>query len=98
MDHKVNQVLDIILGQWTLKILWILNEHETVRFNELKRKLGTVTPKMLTKRLRTLEQQQVIIRTVTPAKIPEVSYQISLKGYKLTPILDSLYQVSQQWE
>lgn len=97
MEPQVNRILDIILGQWTLAILWILNQQGPTRFNKLKRQLGGVTPKVLTQRLRMLEQQQVITRTITPAKIPEVSYQISAKGQKLLPILESLQVVSHGW-
>lgn len=97
MEPHIIQILDIILGQWTLAILWILHQQGATRFNKLKRELGHVTAKVLTTRLRRLEQQQIITRTVTPAKIPEVSYQISIKGQRLLPILESLKMVSQSW-
>ncbi len=97
MEPQINRILNIILGQWTLAILWILHRQGSTRFNKLKRQLDGVTPKVLTARLRMLEQQQIIVRTVKPAKIPEVSYQISPKGQKLIPILESLQMVSHGW-
>ncbi len=98
MDSKIEQILKVILGHWTLPILWVLHQRGPTRFNELKRQLGPVTSKVLTSYLRTLESRDIITRSVTPAKISAVSYQISSKGQSLRPLLEAIYQVSQQWE
>jgi|GEM_PF-3000115 len=98
MDPQIKQILKVILGHWTLPILWVLHQRGPTRFNELKRQLGPVTSKVLTSYLRTLESRNIITRSITPAKISAVSYQISSKGQRLRPLLEALYQVSQQWE
>ena len=81
--------LNILSGKWKLKILWHLSKG-TIRFNELQRLLGSITPKTLTEQLRELEEQGIILRTVFPEVPPKVEYSLSEIGITLKPILKGL--------
>ncbi len=85
----VEAALDVIGGKWKPLILWALGD-ETLRFNELQKKLFNVNTKMLTKQLRELEEDGVIIRTVYPQVPPRVEYSITDFGKTLIPILEAL--------
>ena len=89
-DHCPMDVgLNILSGKWTLRILWHVSKGP-VRFNELRRLLGTITTKTLTLQLRELEEQGMILRTVYPETPPRVEYALTELGQSIQPILKDL--------
>jgi DNA-binding HxlR family transcriptional regulator len=83
-------VVDIVFSRWTTPILWSLNEYGRQRFVELARRIGTITPKVLTQRLRQLERDGLIVRTYHPEVPPRVEYEISELGRSLAPLFAGL--------
>ena len=67
----VEAALELIGGKWKGVALYHLMDGP-VRFNELKRQLGSVTQRMLTKQLRELEADGLIFRKVYPVVPPKV--------------------------
>jgi DNA-binding HxlR family transcriptional regulator len=59
-------VVDIVFSRWTTPILWALNEYGRQRFVELERRITTITPKVMTQRLRQLERDGLVVRTYHP--------------------------------
>ena len=82
-------VVDIVFSRWTTPILWTLNEYGRLRFVELERRL-TITPKVLTQRLRQLERDGLVLRTYHPEIPPRVEYEISDLGRSLAPLFATL--------
>ena len=74
--RPVRDVLDIINGKWKLPILIALS-FDTKRFKELERDVEGITPKMLSKELRDLELNQLVIRTVHATVPVTVEYNLS---------------------
>jgi DNA-binding HxlR family transcriptional regulator len=83
-------VVDIVFSRWTTPILWALNEYGRLRFVELERRLTTITPKVLTQRLRQLERDGLVLRTYHPEIPPRVEYEISELGRSLAPLFATL--------
>jgi DNA-binding HxlR family transcriptional regulator len=83
-------VVDIVFSRWTTPILWSLNEYGRHRFVELERRITTITPKVLTQRLRQLERDGLVVRTYHPEVPPRVEYEISELGRSLAPLFASL--------
>lgn len=81
--------LDLISGKWKGLVLWYL-QNGTLRYGEIRKILGTVTQKMLTKTLRELEDDKLITRKVYPVVPPKVEYTITQRGMKLIPIFKQL--------
>ncbi|WP_200834292.1 winged helix-turn-helix transcriptional regulator [Amycolatopsis alkalitolerans] len=86
----ISPVVDIVFSRWTTPILWALNEFGRQRFVELERRIGTITPKVLTQRLRQLERDGLIVRTYHPEVPPRVEYEISELGRSLGPLFATL--------
>lgn len=82
--------LSLISGKYKMVILYCLMEFETVRFNEMKRYLKTVTDKTLSINLKELEADNLIIRTEYPQIPPKVEYSLSERGKSLMTVLDQL--------
>lgn len=85
----VEATLELIGGKWKGMILYHLLDR-TLRFNELKRRVGNVTQRMLTKQLRELELNGLIHRQVYAEVPPKVEYSLTKTGNSLKPILLSL--------
>ena len=85
----VEAALELIGGKWKGIVLYHLLDG-TKRFNELKRQVGAVTQRMLTKQLRELESDGLIARRVYAEVPPKVEYCLTKKGKSLRPILLAL--------
>ncbi|MFC8231278.1 winged helix-turn-helix transcriptional regulator [Streptomyces sp. NPDC057287] len=83
-------VLDIVFSRWTTPILWTLNAFGCQRFVVLQRNIGTITPKVLTQRLRQMERDGLVVRTYHPEVPPRVEYEISELGRSLAPLFAHL--------
>ena len=62
----------------------------TLRFNELRRKLPSVTQQMLTKQFRELEESGLVSLTVFPVVPPRVDYALTPFGEALKPVIKRL--------
>ena len=82
--------VDIVSSRWTTPILWSLNEYGRQRFVELERRITTITPKVLTQRLRQLERDGLVVRTYHAEIPPRVEYEISDLGRSLAPLFAHL--------
>jgi DNA-binding HxlR family transcriptional regulator len=87
-------VVNVVFSRWTTPILWTLNEFGKQRFVELERRIGVITPKVLTQRLRQLERDGLVVRTYYPEVPPRVEYEISDLGRSLGPLFHSLAEWS----
>jgi len=86
----ISPVVDMVFSRWTTPILWTLNAQGRQRFVELQRQITTITPKVLTQRLRQLERDGLIRRTYHPEIPPRVEYEISDLGRSLGPLFAHL--------
>lgn len=91
-DTPFGYTLSMIGGKWRLVILYWLVEYETLRFNELQRKIGTITYKTLSTQLKEMESDGLLIRKEYPQIPPKVEYSLSAKGRSLFPIMEAMCQ------
>jgi DNA-binding HxlR family transcriptional regulator len=75
----IRDVLDLIGDKWSLLILFNLHD-QNMRFNELKKTIGEISQRVLTQRLRSLEREGYISRTVYPVSPPKVEYALTKMG------------------
>lgn len=85
----VEASIDIIGGKWKPLILWALRDG-TLRFSKIEDELHGITQKMLTKQLRELEKDGMIVRKVYAQVPPRVEYSLTESGQSLMPVLDAL--------
>jgi len=91
MQCPVTHTLEAIGARWKPQILWELNDGDK-RYGELKRKLVTITEKVLIEKLKSLEADGLIIRESLPTVPPHVTYRLTEKGKSLGPILKAMAQ------
>ena len=80
----------LISGKYKMIILYCLKEYETVRFNEMKRYLKTVSDKVLSASLKELERDGLVLRTEYPQVPPKVEYSLTERGQSLVEVLKGL--------
>jgi len=85
----VNRALVVVGGKWTVQIITSLLGG-TKRFGALMVAMGGVSPKMLVSRLRDLEAQGFVTRTLYPEIPPRVEYALTAQGQTLAPIIEAI--------
>ena len=91
----IGAALNLLSERWTLHIVHVLLSG-TQRFNEIARALG-LNPATLRERLRSLEDEEVITRTVVSTMPPHVEYTLTAKGLALNGIFESLADWGETW-
>lgn len=90
-DTGFGYTLSLISGKYKMIIMYWLSEYKPViRFNELKRCIGTISFKTLSTTLKEMEADRLIIRTEYPQIPPRVEYSLSERGKSLVPVLDMM--------
>ncbi|GAA5071170.1 DNA-binding HxlR family transcriptional regulator [Thermocatellispora tengchongensis] len=82
----IERTLKVLDGKWTTLIIRELLTGPK-RFGELRTALGDPSAKTLTDRLRSLEHQQILTRTVYAEVPPRVVYELTEQGHSLGDIL-----------
>ena len=85
----IERGMRIIGGKWKGSILWHLQDGP-VRFNDLARQLGGASKKMVTQRLREMEEIGLVERKVLSTRPVAVAYQITEFGRSSLSILEQL--------
>jgi DNA-binding HxlR family transcriptional regulator len=86
----------IFIGRWTPKILFSLKERPH-RHGELRRHLGSVSQRMLTRTLRNLESRGLIARRVTRSKAIAVEYSLTQVGRTIIAPLGGMCRWAKQY-
>ncbi|MEM6691726.1 MAG: helix-turn-helix domain-containing protein [Planctomycetota bacterium] len=85
----VEATLELIGGKWKGIVLFYLLDGK-LRFSDLKRQVGCITQRMLTKQLRDLEADGLVNRIVHAEVPPRVEYELTEVGMSLRPIIEAL--------
>jgi DNA-binding HxlR family transcriptional regulator len=92
-DHcPVRNVLERFGDKWSLLVLMLLEDGKILRFSEINGYIQTISQKMLSVTLKTLEADGLIRRTVYPQIPPKVEYELTPMGKSLMPHLHDLAQ------
>jgi len=76
-------------GRWTVNILWrIYNGNH--RYAMIKKEVEGISEKMLSQRLRDLEEMGLIIRKVNDELNPRIEYHLSQPGKEFIPVILAL--------
>lgn len=85
----VTQATKVLGNKWALRIIHKLCDGP-VRFNQLSRDIGEISPKMLSTQLKDLVENNLTIKTIIDDAPPQVQYSLTKKGLALEPIIREL--------
>lgn len=83
----VSRLMDSISGKWKLNIIWIISQHEPIRFNQLKREVEGITKTMLTRALNDLIADGLVLKTDLQTLPFHTQYCLTAKGQELLKLL-----------
>lgn len=86
----IDYALNVINGKWKILILWTMSKNGVIRFNELQRKVNGISSLMLSKNLKELEEDSLVIRHQYNEIPPRVEYELSELSQKLIVALRDL--------
>lgn len=89
-DCHVRHAMNVLGGKWKLLILWTISQNGVIRFNELQRKVEGISSLMLSKNLKELEEDCLILRHQYNEIPPRVEYELTELSQKLIVVLESL--------
>jgi DNA-binding HxlR family transcriptional regulator len=86
----------IIGAKWTAVLVHDLSEGPR-RFSELEHSCPRISPRTLAERLRSLEQDEIVVRRSYNESPPRVEYELTDKGRALLPIIDEMRRFGHEW-
>jgi len=94
-DCGLTYAMLLLSGRWKINILWMV-KNGVNRYGLLKSSIAGISEKMLTERLKDLENIGLIDRLDFQTTPPHVEYSLSEAGLLLSPILEALTEWGDQ--
>jgi len=91
-------LLEVLARPWTMHILWVLSTNGATRFGVLRRQIEGISSRVLTERLRLLEQKGFIYRDYEPTIPPAVRYGITKRMKDIQKVLSELDHLARSWQ
>ncbi|MFZ3059232.1 MAG: helix-turn-helix domain-containing protein [Candidatus Methanoperedens sp.] len=80
---SIEGIMGILSKKWALLIISAIGNNQKLRYNELEKKLGEISPKTLADRLKELVDAKIIKREVFAEIPPRVEYSLTEEGVEL---------------
>jgi len=93
----IGGLLELLTRPWTLHILWSLSTQGPMRFGVLRKNVDGISARVLTERLRTLEDKGFIYRHYEPTIPPAVTYGITERMKDIQKVLAQLEALAHKW-
>ncbi|MBV9790374.1 MAG: helix-turn-helix transcriptional regulator [Chloroflexi bacterium] len=94
---KYERAVELLGKRWTGLILRVLGNGPTT-FTKIARTVDKLSDRVLSERLKELEQRGVVQRRVDPTIPVKIEYSLTDKGRDLQEVLDALQQWADRWE
>jgi len=94
-ECPITATIDVIGGKWKPPLIWILLKGP-MRFGELGKMMPDIALKVLSRQLKELEAEGIVIRKAYPEVPPRVEYSLSKKGESLRDIMELMSEWSRK--
>ena len=88
----VSTCMTLLSGAWAPNVIWYLSAQPR-RFGELRIDIPKISARVLSARLRELEDKGVVARRVMPTSPPSVEYELTELGRELLPAIQAIIAV-----
>src|SRR3954447_1938107 len=93
---RYHHAVELIGRRWNGAIVRILLDRPA-RFAEIAAQIPDISDRMLAERLKELESEHVLVRTVIPATPVRVESSLSERGRALEPTIRALSDWAEEW-
>ncbi|ELC8442697.1 helix-turn-helix transcriptional regulator [Clostridium perfringens] len=94
-EKYIEHALKVLSGKWKLKVLWEVSSYDNIRFNQLQKNIEGISSIMLTRVLKDLIDNKLVLRTQFNEVPPHVEYSLTDLGKSLCPIIKLLEDFGQ---
>ena len=91
----LSECMRLLRGAWAPNVIWCLSQQPR-RFGELRVDIPRVSARVLSARLRELEEKGVVVRRVMPTSPPSAEYELTELGRELVPALAAIVEVGRK--
>src|SRR5215469_696471 len=92
-----HELLQLLTRPWTMHILWVLSASGPTRFGALRRQIDGISSRLLTERLRDLEEKGFVDRHYEPSIPPAVTYSLTRRMQEIREALGKLDELAHKW-
>jgi DNA-binding HxlR family transcriptional regulator len=89
----IDEGVKLLAGAWAPHVIWYLSQQPR-RFSELRRDIPAISARVLSARLRELEERGIVVRTALRSSPPSAEYSLTSLGRELLPALTALVGVA----
>ena len=93
---KFHKAIELVGSRWTGAVLQVLMGGPA-RFSTIRSAVGDISDRMLSERLRELEREAIVSRTVLPDPPVRVEYALTEKGQELHTTLAAVARWAERW-
>ncbi len=93
---RYHHAVEVIGRRWTGAILRALLSGPS-RFTDIAQTIPGLSDRLLSERLKELEVEEIVVRTVHPETPVRVEYRLTARGEDLAPVIQALASWSEQW-
>ncbi|MBE2973986.1 winged helix-turn-helix transcriptional regulator [Priestia megaterium] len=96
IQPKVEKSFELIGKKWTGLIIYVLMSGPK-RFSELNESIPALSRRLLTERIKELEDHGIVVRNIIPDRPIRSEYSLTQKGTELGKILGPISQWAESW-
>jgi len=93
----IGGLLELLTRPWTMHVLWSLSTNGPMRFGALRKNIAGISARVLTERLRTLEEARFVYRHYEQTIPPSVTYGITDRMKDIEKVLVQLESLARKW-
>ena len=93
---KFHKAIELVGSRWTGAVVQVLMAGP-LRFSSIRSAVGDISDRMLSERLRELEREGIVSRTVLPDPPVRVEYALTDKGHELQTTLAAVARWADRW-
>jgi DNA-binding HxlR family transcriptional regulator len=94
---RYHEAVELVGKRWTGAILYVLLHGGRLRFTEIAQAVPALSDRLLSERMKELEQRGIVARQVGEGPPVKVCYELTEKGRQLAPALDELKAWADRW-
>lgn len=85
------RIVRSIFGKWSADVLLALHVSPSVGFEDLRRSLPGISPRVLSLKLKELEQNHMVTREILDTRPPRVHYSLTERGWTVTWLAQPIF-------
>lgn len=96
MCPRYEAAMELLGKKWTGLIIRVLLGGPR-RFKDIKEQIPEMSDRVLSERMKELEDAQILVRNVYPETPVRIEYELTAKGKSLEPVIQEIQQWGEKW-